>query len=50
MYKIVIKEFKTGKIIKESKAVSEFKAEKLEDAYNINLDHDLYYTDFVYED
>ncbi len=43
-YKVEIREYETGHIVKVSPAHRLRRAEKLEDAYNINLDHTRYYT------
>lgn len=48
-FKVEIREKTTNDVIKSSVPTSMHKASKLEDAYDINLDHDKYYTAVVEE-
>ena len=45
--KVLIKEIKTDKIIKEIECGSPRSAERVEDGVNINLNHNDYYTEIV---
>jgi hypothetical protein len=47
MVKVVIKEFDTGNIVDEIVCEGEYKAIKVENGININLNHDKYYTEIV---
>lgn len=47
MFRVEIRELGTDDIIKKSVSTTLRKASKLEDAYDINLDHDKYYTAVV---
>ena len=46
---VEIRELRTNDVIKTSVPSTLHKASKLEDAYDINLDHDKYYTAVVEE-
>jgi len=47
--KIVIKEYETDKILKkiDCNGMSEKEIDKFDDGLNINLNHELYYTEIV---
>lgn len=46
-FMVEIRELKTNRVIKTSVPTTMHRASKLEDAYDINLDHAMYYTAVV---